>query len=122
RESCTVVEMIGADGFFLTLLIIFQGENQLAGWHKTKKEMEFWYRNAIKGFNNSVIYLEYFEKIFEPETRNRVYDEWHLIIFDGFGSHIDLTILEYCLTHQILPLCLPVYTSHILQPLDVAVF
>ena len=35
--------------------------------------MEFWYGNATKGFNNSVICLEYFEKIFEPETRN-----WYL--------------------------------------------
>ena len=55
RESCTVVETIGADGIFLTPLIIFRGENQLAGWHKTKKEMEFWYDNATKGFNNSII-------------------------------------------------------------------
>ena len=45
-----------------------------------------------------------------------------MIIFDGFGSHIDLTILEYCLDHRILPLCLPAHTSHILQPLDVVVF
>lgn len=52
----------------------------------------------------------------------RAYDEWRLIIFNGFGSHIDFTILDYCLDHKILPFCLPAHTSHILQPLDVAVF
>ena len=78
RESCTVVETIGTDGFSLTLLIIFRGENQLAGWHKTRKEMEFWFGNATKGFNNSVICLEYFEKIFEPETRNR-YEFYYIV-------------------------------------------
>ena len=67
-ESCTVVESIAADGFSLTPLIIFRGENQLAGWHKSQKEIEFWFGNATKGFNNSAICLEYFEKIFEPET------------------------------------------------------
>lgn len=71
RESCTVVKMIGTNGFSLTPLIIFREEHQLAGWHKTRKEMEFWFGNATKGFNNSVICLEYFEKIFELETRNR---------------------------------------------------
>lgn len=30
--------------------------------------------------------------------------------------------MEYCLDHRILLLCLPAHTSHILQPLDVAVF
>ena len=60
RESCTVVELIATDGFSLTPLIIFRGENQLAGWHKTKKEMDIWFGNASKGFNNSVICLEYF--------------------------------------------------------------
>jgi len=71
RESCKVVESVAADGLFLTLLIIFHGENQLAGWHKTKKEMKFWYGNATKSFNNNKICLEYMEKLFEPETKNR---------------------------------------------------
>ncbi|RPA90326.1 DDE-domain-containing protein, partial [Choiromyces venosus 120613-1] len=121
-ESCTVVDTMGTDRFSLTPLIIFWGENQLAGWHKMRKEMEFWFGNATYGSNNSVICLEYFEKIFEPETRNRAYEEWHLIIFNGFGSHIDFTILDYYLDHKILPFCLPAHISHILQPLDVAVF
>ncbi|PWW71907.1 hypothetical protein C7212DRAFT_230068, partial [Tuber magnatum] len=52
----------------------------------------------------------------------RAYEEWRLIIFDGFGSHVDLTILEYCLDHRILPFYLPAHTSYILQLLDISVF
>lgn len=70
-ESCTVVEAVVADGFFLTPLIIFCGENQLAGWYKSKKEMEFQYSHVTKDFNNNKICLQYMEKIFEPETKNR---------------------------------------------------
>ena len=62
---------IGCKLIFLANVIIFRGENQLAGWHKTKKAMEFWYSQATKGFNNNKICLQYMEKIFEPETKNR---------------------------------------------------
>jgi hypothetical protein len=52
----------------------------------------------------------------------RAFGEWRLLIFDGFGSHLDLGLIEYCLAHKILPFCLPAHTSHILQPLDVSIF
>ena len=68
RKSCTVVETICTDSFTLTPLIIFHGEHQLAGWHKTEKEMVFWYGQEPKGFSNNVICMKYFEKIFHPET------------------------------------------------------
>lgn len=38
RESCTVVESISVDGFVVTPLTIFKGQNHLAGWYKEKKE------------------------------------------------------------------------------------
>lgn len=71
RESCTVVETIAPDGFVLTPLIIFKGKNHLAGWHKEEKEEDYWYGYADKGYNNSLLCLEYIEKIFEPETALR---------------------------------------------------
>lgn len=63
--------MAAVDGFYLTPLIIFKGQNQLAGWHKETKEVEYWYGHSTKGFNNSQLCLEYIEKIFEPETAAR---------------------------------------------------
>lgn len=35
---------------------------------------------------------------------------------------MDFDLLELCLNHKILPLCLPAHTSHVLQPLDVSIF
>jgi hypothetical protein len=66
-----VVETVCADGYTLTPLVIFRGENQLAGWHKTEKDMVFWYGQGKKGFNNNLICMEYLQKIFEPETGTR---------------------------------------------------
>lgn len=45
-----------------------------------------------------------------------------MLIFDGFESHIQLDLLEFCLDNKIIPFCLPTHTLHVLQPLDVGVF
>ncbi|PWW76347.1 DDE-domain-containing protein, partial [Tuber magnatum] len=45
-----------------------------------------------------------------------------LLIFDAHSSHVNLTFLEYCIDHKIIPFCLPPHTMHHLQPLDVAIF
>jgi len=42
---------------------------------------------------------------------------------DGLREHIHIDIIEFCLNHQILVVCLvPSHSTHYLQPLDVAVF
>lgn len=73
RESCTVIETISPDGFSVTPLIIFKGQNHLAGWYKEAKVEEYWYGYAPKGFNNNQLCLEYLERIFEPETAIRYF-------------------------------------------------
>lgn len=45
-----------------------------------------------------------------------------MLIFDGFDSHIDVNLIEYCLDNKIIPFCLPAHTSHVLQPLNVGIF
>jgi len=44
------------------------------------------------------------------------------LILDGFGTHLTLEILEFALENNIKLCCLPSYTSHKLQPFDVAVY
>lgn len=41
---------------------------------------------------------------------------------DGHTSHVAWEFFEYCLTHNIIPLCLPAHSTHLLQPLDVGLF
>ena len=41
---------------------------------------------------------------------------------DGCGSHLSAQFLQYCMTHDIDLLVLPLHTLHVLQPLDVGVF
>jgi hypothetical protein len=45
-----------------------------------------------------------------------------VLIFDGFGTHLTLEILEFALQNNIKLCCLPSHTSHKLQPCDVGLF
>ena len=44
------------------------------------------------------------------------------LLVDGHSSHIDLDISKFCAANQLLLYCLPLHTSHVLQPLDVGFF
>ena len=44
------------------------------------------------------------------------------MIFDGHSSYSTSEFRDFCLQNDILTLCMPAYTSHVLQPLDVSCF
>jgi hypothetical protein len=44
------------------------------------------------------------------------------LIVDGYASHVTTKAIKFCLAYKIVLLCLLLYTTHILQPLDVGIF
>ena len=60
--------------------------------------------------------------MFEPQTRERAGGKPRVLIYNGFGTHETLEILEFCLTNNIILCRLPSHTSHKLQPCDVGPF
>lgn len=45
-----------------------------------------------------------------------------LLILDGYGSHLDIDMIDFLAENQIHLFCLPPHTTNILQPLDVKIF
>ena len=45
-----------------------------------------------------------------------------LLFTDGYKSHISLDVIDLCRKNETILFCLPPHTTHVLQPLDVAVF
>ena len=43
-------------------------------------------------------------------------------MIDGHAFHVSTEFIKFCNEQKIVPLCLPPYTTHLLQPLDVSVF
>ena len=72
---------------------------------------------------SKILGLEYLKLLFDPCTRKRLKgNEKHLLIVDGHNSYFSFALLIYCEENQIELFCLPVHTTHILQPLDVGLF
>jgi hypothetical protein len=68
--------------------------------------------------------LMWLRELFDPESAEIIGDMNlpRLLIFDGHGSHITYDFVEYCIQRNILLLCLPSHSTHLLQPLDVGLF
>jgi hypothetical protein len=61
-------------------------------------------------------------KHFDMHTRSRTVGVYRLLIIDGHESHISIDFRDMCKEVKIITLCMLAHSSHLLQPLDVAVF
>jgi len=41
---------------------------------------------------------------------------------DGHSSHVNMKFVDFCISEKIIPYCLPLYTTHRLQILDISIF
>lgn len=123
RQMVTVIEGVSAGGVVLPRLVINKGKAHLMGWYAHVDESEpavFAYSD--KGWTDNELGVEYLTKVFEPYTADIAHGDTHLLILDGHGSHTTPEFILFALEHNIVLLCLPSHTSHILQPLDVGLF
>ncbi|APA15885.1 hypothetical protein sscle_15g106550 [Sclerotinia sclerotiorum 1980 UF-70] len=122
QEWISIVECICADGSILPPLGIFKGKNVLQNWIP-KEVLGSWFFSAnTKGWTSNLHGLEWLKRVFEPATRAKADGKYRLLICDGHDSHISGSFIAHCLQNRIVLLILPPHTSHLLQPLDVAVF
>jgi hypothetical protein len=63
-------------------------------------------------------WIQHFNKHLNSRTTGR----YRLLILDGHESHISAQFQQYCKEHEIITLCMPPHSSHLLQPLDVSCF
>jgi hypothetical protein len=75
---------------------------------------------SAKGFMTSKVFLKWlshFESVV-PGTVKRPL----LLIYDGYSSHYDCSIIERAIQLKVILVLLPANATHLIQPLDVAVF
>lgn len=124
RVKCTMVtaiEWVSAAGESLKRMVIWPATTHQNNW--TTFETPGWYYGCSEnGYNTSKISLEWFKRVYDPQTRERANRKPRLLISDGFGTHETLAILEFCFENNIILARLLSHTSHKLQLCDVAVF
>ena len=65
---------------------------------------------------------QWLSKVFEPATAFGVGNQKKILLLDGQKSHLTGQFLGFCHNHNILPMCLPPHSMHLLQSLDVGFF
>lgn len=60
--------------------------------------------------------------MFEPYSRDHSVGAKQLLILDGYSSYLTAGFDTFCHKNRIICLCMPPYSSHLLQSLDIGVF
>ena len=121
RTTVTSIEYISADGRHLNPMIIWPAITHRSNW-TTFPTPGWQYACSESGYTNSNITLQWLKRIFDPETKERANQKPRVLIYDGFGTHETLEILEFYFENNIILCRLPSHTSYKLQPCNVAVF
>jgi hypothetical protein len=73
------------------------------------------------GWTNNQLALAWLEH-FDTYIKRHTVGGYRLLIIDGHESHCSVDFQDLCKEKNIVLLCMPAHSSHLLQPLDVACF
>ena len=121
REWVTAIECTNASGWALPPCIIFKGKIYIEAWFDNLPE-DWHFEVSPNGSTSDEIGLRWLEKLFIPSTITRKKGKYRLLILDGHGSHLTPNFDEICSQNDIIPICMPAHSSHLLQPLDIGCF
>ncbi|KAI8401625.1 hypothetical protein FOFC_18494 [Fusarium oxysporum] len=124
RAWITILECISATGKVLRPTVIFKGKTvQQQHFPEDLDFLDDWeFSCSEKGWTSNKLALIWLRKVFIPSTQPEKKNEPRLLILDGHGSHMTEKFLWECYDNNIYLLFLPPHSSHVLQPLDVAIF
>lgn len=116
----TVIAAINSQGWSVPPYILFSGKEMNRAWFKHLPPQwklgvspKGWTSNA-----HGVAWIQHFDQ----HTKNKRSGVKRLLILDGHESHMTPEFESFCQDHDIITLCMPPHSSHLLQPLDVGCF
>ena len=120
REWVTAIECINASGWCLPSFVILSGKVHQASWYNGLPP-DWTVGVSDNGWTTDELGFEWV-KHFNQHTAARTAGVYRLLILDGHSSHATPEFDQYCAENKIITLCMPPYTSHLLQPLDVSCY
>ena len=122
REWATVIQGVNSDGWAIPPFIILAAQYHLINWYEVCDIPTHWpIKTTDNGWTTNEAGLEWI-KYFDKYTAARTRGKYRLLILDGHESHHSTEFELYCQAHDIITLCMPPHSSHLLQPLDVGCF
>ena len=121
RKWVTTIECTNASGWALPPCIIFRGKTFIESWFDGLPE-NWRFEVSPNGWTSDEIGLRWLQRLFIPSTLSRTKGRYRLLVLDGHGSHLTPKFDEICEQNNIIPICMPPHSSHLLQPLDIGCF
>lgn len=122
REWATAIQGANALGWAIPPFIIVKGNYHLSSWYENSPLPKDWViATSENGWTTNERGLEWIQH-FDKHTKPRTVGVYRLLILDGHDSHHSTDFEIYCRENNIITLCMPPHSSHILQPLDVGCF
>ena len=121
REWVTAIEAVNASGWALPPCIIFKGKVYIKGWFDNLPS-DWRFEVSKNGWTTDEIGLRWLKELFIPATASRTKGKYRLLILDGHGNHLTPCFDQACAEANIVPICMPAHSSHLLQPLDIGCF
>lgn len=122
REWVTAIECINSDGWSLPSMIILKGKTHISSWYLDSLPREWTIAVSDNGWTTDQLGLTWLTDVFHPYTKDRTKGVYRLLVLDGHGSHVTPKFDLFCKDNNIIILCMPPHSSHLLQPLDVSCF
>ena len=123
REWVTSIECVNSSGWALPPMLIFAGKVHISTWYQNTEIPRDWMiALSDNGWTNDKLGLEWVQTVFDPITASHTVGTHRLLILDGHGSHATPEFDLFCKEKDIITLCMPAHSSHLLQPLDVGCF
>lgn len=110
-----------ATGVHLPPMVVYKAKNMYEGW-QSKAIPNAVYETTESGWFDMRTFEIWFDQIFLPHVKNNCKAGPKVLIGDNLGCHFSPSVIEKCLEHGIRFIALPPNSTHICQPLDVAVF
>ncbi|KAK0368171.1 transposase [Colletotrichum limetticola] len=130
RAWVSIIECISADGRAIKPLVIYKGKSVQQQWFPLQlNPYDSWKFTATdNGWTTDETALQWLKEVFLPQTKTPPIEglsklnQPRLLVLDGHGSHTTTEFMWECYRNNVYLLFLPPHTSHVLQPLDMAVF
>ncbi len=122
REWVTAIQAVRSDGEVIPPYLVVAGKMHLESWYRNSPFPPEWTIDLSEtGWTNNRIGLDWVQH-FDKYSRPRTTGGKRLLVLDGHESHHSPEFENYCIDNDIITICMPPHSSHLLQPLDVGCF
>lgn len=118
KDNTTILLGCNALGEKTPPMIVFKGKNVWDQWTTTEDYPGTAYAATSNGWMETPVFEAYFEKVFLKTVGEK---RPILLLYDGHATHVGINLIKKAREANITILKIPPHTSHLLQPLDLAV-